>query len=178
VLSRRLFTCVIAAAVCLGASLSFGSGIAAAGPPLEFLAGIAGKMGLLVEDTKTAWSLTRIGRPDIPEAKQMTEYENFANSVKPLRPRGAADGSENKAARWVCDSALTLFQHADQYTWDKARDDLRTQVMKLAPGGETLALANELVGVAGQYLSGCICAATAHLEVLYAQDRLCKALAA
>jgi hypothetical protein len=180
-LSVRLFICTIVAAVCMVASLSIGSGKAAAIPGEGFFqeieasldgfgifakeGGLAANQSKFTNALRTLWSRQRVGLPTISEEAQNAGWMKIAKSP-------AVRVVVRTAEKWACNTAVELANDPDPTDWRHIMDAAENN-LALAVAGESVTLIHDLSGIADRYEQGCICAAAAQLEVFVEQHMFC-----
>jgi hypothetical protein len=191
--SKRLFICIVALILCAGASLSTGSGTAAAITPKDILRVADEIAPMIAKKFGFAQSAARDGfvaqatrfKPVTTEAElnnlrfQWTTFER-----KPLRPGEVVprNGGVTRAQKFAyeqanqlwCETTVSLLEYPEKSFWEVTIDQVKGQVVQMLPLiGPPLAIHNQLTEIGQKLEDGCICEAQAMIEVMAVQQTLC-----
>lgn len=186
---KRLFISITALAICVGASLSTGSGTAAAiGPtPQQILAAaratagpVAGRYGHLGVSESRLESLF-VSQTRLTPVRDTADLQSLQQQWLAFTPRRPAQGEVTarlpelpsevwEAGKMLCNTAAGLLTSDDPDFWVRAVKTVRGQ---LGPGGNALALSEDLEDIASDFQSGCICKGVANLLVVISTETFC-----
>jgi hypothetical protein len=88
--------------------------------------------------------------------------------------RGEVPSAYREAQQMLCETTVDLFTDPDQLSWKYGIKRVDDQILNQSPVGEKLVLYSELNEIADKFERGCICAATAEVEVFFAKKAVCE----
>jgi hypothetical protein len=162
----------------MGTSLSTGSGRASADFEIAELLelfvteapGLAERLEVAQPELNTAFLNQVHMQPKIAPVKIADAMNDFTPVEEPVPARDAPKPNEGvNIMQSLCETAVDMWAHPDKGYWQSAMSG----VVALHPAGKAAVLASELNDIANQFEAGCICSATAELEIMYLKHRLC-----